>query len=85
MLSQFIEARNHVFHGLSDRLHHEDLSYLPRLNRELLVVLRNYIGLKMGLTTISGEQLGAAMNPPLVSMTVHYELPPPGPADPPTQ
>jgi hypothetical protein len=72
ILSEFIAARNQVFHGLSDELHHDYSKTLPELNVSLLVVLRNYLGQQMGLPAISQDQLGAALNPPEIAMTIFY-------------
>jgi hypothetical protein len=75
LLSEFIAARNQVFHGLSDELHHDYSKNLPELNCSLLVVLRNYLGQQMGLPAISRDQLGIALSPPGIAMTVSYSLP----------
>jgi hypothetical protein len=76
-LSEFITVRNQVFHGLSDGLHHDYSPVLPQLNESLLVVLRNYLGQQMGLKPINRDQLGIALNPPDIFMTVFYSLPSP--------
>jgi len=73
VLSGFIAARNQVFHGLSDELHHDYPRTLPELNVSLLVILRNYLGQQMGLPAISRDQLGVALNPPEVVMTISCE------------
>jgi hypothetical protein len=72
ILSEFIAARNQVFHGLSDELHHDYSTTLLQLNGSLLVVVRNYLGQKMGLPAISQDQLSQALNPPEVAMTIYY-------------
>ena len=77
LLSEFIAARNQVFHGLSDELHHDYSKSLPELNCSLLVVLRNYLGQQMGLPAISRDQLGFALRPPEIAVTVSYSLPAP--------
>jgi hypothetical protein len=74
VLSQFIVARNQVFHGLSDELHHDYSKTLPELNVSLLVVLRNYLGQQMGLPAITKGQLSPTLNPPMITMTVFYTL-----------
>jgi hypothetical protein len=76
ILSAFIGARNQVFHGLSDELHHDYSRTLPELNVSLLVVLRNYLGQQMGLPAISPNQLSIALNPPEAYMVVSYDPPP---------
>jgi hypothetical protein len=73
--AEFITARNHVFHGLSDELHHDYSDRLPKLNVSLLLVLRNYLGQLMGLSPITPDQLSIALNLPEVVMTVFYKLP----------
>ncbi|MFZ1414244.1 MAG: hypothetical protein WAS73_06665 [Defluviicoccus sp.] len=75
LLPKFIAARNQVFHGLSDALHHDYSNDLPELNCSLFVVLRNYLGQQMGLPTIGRDQLGVALNPPGISVTIFYTLP----------
>jgi hypothetical protein len=77
ILSDFIHSRNQVFHGISDELHHGYSKTLPDLNVSLLMVLRNYLGQKMGLPAIGRDQLGVAMNLPEIAMTVFYSLPSP--------
>jgi hypothetical protein len=72
VLSQFIAARNQVFHGLSDELHHDYSKTLPELNVYLLIVLRNYLGQQMGLPAITQDRLGPTLNPPEIAMTVFY-------------
>lgn len=75
ILPEFIAARNQVFHGLSDELHHDYSKTLPALNASLLVALRNYLGQQMGLPPIGRDQLGIALNPPKIAMTIPYTLP----------
>lgn len=75
ILPEFVGARNQVFHGLSDELHHDYSNNLPSLNVSLLLVLRNYIGRKMGLPPITEDRLSVALNLPDVVMTVSYTLP----------
>ncbi len=75
ILADFIGARNQVFHGLSDELHHEYAANLRNLNASLLLVLRNYLGRQMGLPAITRDRLGIALNLPEVEMTVFYKLP----------
>jgi hypothetical protein len=77
ILSDFIKARNQVFHGLSNELHHEYSKNLPELNDSLLLVLRNYLGHLMGLPAITRDQLGVAINLPEISMTIFYSMPSP--------
>jgi hypothetical protein len=72
IVSDFISARNQVFHGLSDELHHDYSETIPALNSSLLVILRNYLGQQMGMPPITEQDLGIALNPPEVSMTVFY-------------
>ncbi len=75
VLSEFIEARNQVFHGLSDELHRDYGHHLPKLNVSLLLVLRNYLGQQMRLPAITEDHLSIAINLPEVVMTVFYKLP----------
>jgi hypothetical protein len=74
-LSEFIGVRNQVFHGLSDELHHQYADRLPKLNISLLLVLRNYLGQRMGLPPITADHLSVALNLPEVVITVFYKLP----------
>jgi hypothetical protein len=75
ILSEFIGARNEVFHGLSDELQHQYSHSLPKLNVSLLLVLRNYLGRQMGLPPIAADHLSIALNLPEVAVTVSYKLP----------
>lgn len=72
ILSEFISARNSVFHGLADDLHHGYAGSLPDLNMALLVVLRNYLGQQIGVPNVSQEMFSVALNPPDVFVTVFY-------------
>jgi hypothetical protein len=75
ILREFIGARNQVFHGLSDELHHDYSNNLPHLNVSLLLVLRNYLGQRMGLPPITQDRLSVALNLPEVVTTVFYTPP----------
>lgn len=72
ILSEFTLARNKVFHGLSDELHHDYSNTLRELNMSLLVILRNYLGQQMKLPAISRDRLSSVLNPPDIIMSVFY-------------
>jgi hypothetical protein len=48
---------------------------LPRLNKHLLLTIRNYLGDQMGLPAISLEHLSLALDRPDITMTVYYTNP----------
>jgi len=70
--SRFIGWRNQVFHGLSDDLHGRSTGDLVGLNAELLVVIRNHLGNKLGLAPITRTSMSVALDRPEVVMTVFY-------------
>jgi len=75
ILSEFIRHRNNVIHGLSDDPHADATISLPDLNSKLLIIIRNYLGSKMGLHAISLDSLSSILNPPDITMKVYYEPP----------
>jgi hypothetical protein len=76
-ISGFINARNLVFHGLSDDLNRDTPENLPQLNMALLLLLRNYLGKQMGIPDVRPEELSIVLNPPTALPTVFYSPPKP--------
>jgi hypothetical protein len=74
LLARFIEFRNRVFHGGLTSLDTESANELERLNNQLLVNIRNYLGPSLGLNSIREEDLPMALNAPQIYMTVYYSV-----------
>ena len=72
VLSRLIARRNEVFHGLPDDLPQSAAENLTDLNGSLLLVVRNYVGTKLGLPPITSKELTVALSPPDITATVFY-------------
>jgi hypothetical protein len=73
LLSSFIDFRNRMFHGrLSDCIA-DNSEPLMRLNTNLLVNIRNYLGRKIGLKDITSAEISQAVNVPDIFVTVFYK------------
>ena len=73
LLGRFIDFRNRIFHGGFSGCIANNSEKLTRLNTDLLVSIRNYLGQKLGLKNITPSEIGLAVNVPDMFATVFYE------------
>jgi hypothetical protein len=74
---KFAEARAKVFHGSSSQIDNAFLLELRELNMRIMVVLRNYLGKKIGLPPITESELPASikLKDTKILPSVFYTLP----------
>jgi len=73
--SRVIKARNKVFHGAQHHWQPDFIEEIATLSLSLLLVIRNYVGDKIGLPPITEEELSTAVNAPQITMRVTYTVP----------
>jgi hypothetical protein len=73
LLDGFIDLRNRIFHGGVSDVISKAPEALWKINTELLVNIRDYLGQKVGLKGINPSDIGPAVNLPEIIATVFFQ------------